>query len=104
MEFNALMLTALNSCLTQATPCNSPQISQNNSPLLSRKVKQAKGNIKYPNGETKIIYSSMFSLEDIKILLGDNSITYYTDENDTMYFSNSKSIIFECDKILFKIM
>lgn len=74
------LLVALNSTLVQPTPqC---------SPVFSRKVKEAAGELTFSDGKKKKIYSTKFSNSDIKIILGTDNF----------------NIIENYDNLIFKIL
>jgi hypothetical protein len=90
MDLTYDFLTALNSTSAQPTPqC---------SPVLKRKF-EPKGTITNSNGVKNDIFSSVFKIEDIKIILNSNHFDIYEDYNK-IYFK-TKTISFECNKNLF---
>jgi hypothetical protein len=90
MDLTYDFLTALHSTLAQPTPqC---------SPVLKRKF-EPKGTITNSDGVKHNIFSSVFKIEDIKIILNTNHFDIYEDSN-TIYFK-TKTMSFECNKNLF---
>lgn len=93
MDLSTNLLTALSASLIQPTPQSSP--------VLMRKVTEPKGTITFKNGNRQDVFSSKFTLNDIKIILGTDNFNII-EKSDTICFkTNINEIIFECKKILF---
>ena len=91
MDLTFDLLTALNSTLAQPTPqC---------SPVMRRKY-EPKGTITNSNGVKHDIFSSVFKIEDIKIILNSDNFDIY--ENSNIIYFTTETMSFECDKNLFK--